>query len=119
MPLEPDVRNKFTRKSFALGIIPAVLPGAEMPMRQLNCECPDGYGWNASRTGCERQIPPQELCARDYPGSVPTGRDASGSVNCGCPDGYTWMSPVRETNPQELCSRKNAGSVPTGTDPKE
>jgi hypothetical protein len=77
---------------------------------KINCECPESYIWNATRTGCEKQLSPEELCARHLPGSVPQGRTADGKVNCVCPEGYGWTADnsrcVKKTNgppPQDQC----------------
>jgi hypothetical protein len=61
---------------------------------------------------------PQQLCEREHPGSVATGRDANGKVICSCPEGFFWTSDRTHCEklipPQQLCSRDYPGSVARG-----
>jgi len=88
------------------------------PNGGYECRCPDGYAWTTDKTHCEKLVPPNELCARNYPGSVARGRTSDGKVNCECPQGYTWAVGNKHCEklipPNELCARKYPGSVPTG-----
>lgn len=68
----------------------------------------------------QKQPSPQELCARDLPGSIPQGRTADGKINCVCPQGYVWnlsrTGCEKQPSPHEYCSRNFPGSIFTGRD---
>lgn len=63
-------------------------------------------------------LDPEQLCARDYPGSVARGRLRDGSINCECPEGHTWNSGRTACEklipPQQLCARDYPGSIAQG-----
>ena len=57
------------------------------------CGCFGGLERNIADTACvSPDVRDRELCARNRPGSIPTGRDVNGVVICGCPQGYVWDS---------------------------
>ncbi len=62
----------------------------------------------------------RESCTRDYPGSIPSGRDANDKVICNCPTNTLWNTDrtrcVPQLPAQELCTRDYPGSVPGGRD---
>jgi hypothetical protein len=83
------------------------------------CGCFDGLQWNLAKTRCvSADVQANELCARDFSGSIAKGRTADGKINCDCPEGYIWNTTrtgcEKQLSPEELCGRNYPGSVPQG-----
>ena len=72
------------------------------------CRCVDGQIWSKKQNRCIRKLSPNEICSRDFPGSIAKGRTSDGKINCACPNGFGWTSDRR-------CVRKSSGSQGIGT----
>ena len=94
------------------------VPVWEQTQNRHLCGCSAGYIWSADRTHCEKELPPDQLCAARHPGSVADGRGSNGKVNCSCPGGYTWSADMTHCEklipPDQLCAGHYTGSISTG-----
>ena len=84
------------------------------------CGCFDGLRFNLSRNRCVQQsVANNEVCTRDFPGSISTGQAPDGSVNCDCPRGLKWNSTNTRCIDEaivnnEICARNYQGSIARG-----
>lgn len=81
-------------------------------------QCP-GVGQAGQRN---HPLTPQQICARDVPGSVWSGEIRNGTYICNCPQGMVWKDPntkkqcvaAPQITPQEVCARDLPGSIYSG-----